>query len=192
MLPGETSSARSAPTLRYAAVAALIVVAALSRLLPHPPNFAPIGAIALFGGAMFRDVRLAVAVPLAAMLLSDAALGFHPMAPLVYLAFGLTVLVGVWVGRRRSALRVAAGALCGSVLFFLVTNFNFAYPESHVLYPRTWAGLLTAYAAAVPFFRNTVAGDLFYALILFGGFAVLERLLPAVAEQRTRRATATR
>lgn len=174
---------------RLLALAVVILAAAGLRLLPHPPNFTPIGAIALFGGATFSDVRLAFLVPLGAMGLSDAVLGFHALAPLVYGAFALIVLIGVWIRQRRSVPWIAIGSLGGSIVFFLVTNFNYAVWGSHLLYPKTWQGLLAAYAAAVPFFRNTVLGDLTYTALLFGGFALLERAVPALREPATRAST---
>lgn len=167
---------------RFIALAVMILAAAGLRLLPHPPNFTPIAAMALFGGATFGDVRVAFLVPLAAMALSDAVLGFHALAPLVYGAFALIVLIGISIRRRRTLPWITLGALGGSVIFFLVTNFNFAIWGPHVLYPKTWAGMLAAYAAAVPFFRNTLLGDLTYTALLFGGFALLERSVPAMRE----------
>jgi hypothetical protein len=167
---------------RAVALAVLVGVAAASRLLPHPPNVTPLGALALFGGAVFSDLRLAFGVPLAAMLVSDLVLGLHETLPAVYAAFALVVCIGVWVRRRRTPLRIGAGAVAGSVVFFVVTNF--AVWLAGGLYPRTLQGLLAAYVAAIPFFRNTLAGDLVYTACLFGGFALLERGLPGLREPR--------
>jgi len=176
---------------RFAVLTGMIFAAAAARLIPHPPNFTPIAALALFGGAHFADKRLAFAVPLAALLLSDAALGFYPGMPAVYASFALVVVLGLGL-RRRHAPRpivgaaLAGAALAGSVLFFLLTNF--AVWLAGGLYPRTAAGLTECYIAAVPFFGHTVLGDLFFTAVLFGGFAlaqkrwpVLERTSPALA-----------
>lgn len=166
--------------LRYVALIAWVLMGAASRLLPHPPNFAPVAAMALFAGAHFSDRRVALAVPLAAMLCSDLILGWHALLPLVYVAFALIVGLGVWIRPNRSMLRVAAGAVGGSILFFAMTNFGVWAVGS--MYPKSLAGLAAAYVAAVPFFRNTLAGDLFYVALFFGGFALLERLAPRLRE----------
>ncbi len=165
---------------RPLALLAGILLAAASRLIPHPPNVTPIAAMALFGGAYFSNRAAAYLVPLAAMVLSDLALGFHPTMPFVYASFILIVLIGSRLRGRRTLSTVTLSALASSVLFFLVTNFGVWVMGT--LYPKTLAGLAAAYVAALPFFRNTVLGDLSYVAILFGGFALLERYLPALRE----------
>jgi len=163
---------------RLAAILTAIFVAAALRLVPHPPNFTPIGAMALFGGAYFGRRVLAFAAPLGALLLSDAAIGFHSGMPYVYGSVALIVLIGWVVAKRMAPLTIAAAALASSVLFFAVTNFGtWATGE---LYPPSLAGLAACYVAAIPFFQNTLAGDLLYSALLFGGFALLERRLPAL------------
>jgi hypothetical protein len=151
----------------------MISAAALSRLIPHPPNMTSMSAVALFGGAYFSDKRLAFAVPLAALLLSDLVLGFYQHMEVVYGSFALIVVIGVWLQHHRSVPAVAGAALASSILFFVVTNFGVWAFDS--FYPKTLAGLITCYVAAIPFFQNTLQGDLLYTLILFGGFALLER-----------------
>jgi hypothetical protein len=155
-----------------------VLLAAASRLIPHPDNVTPLAAMALFGGAHLSNRAAAVAVPLTALLLSDLVLGFHSTMPFVYGSFIVIVLIGARLGRRKAVLPVAIAALASSVLFFLVTNFGVW--AMGTMYPETWAGLTAAYVAAVPFFRNTVVGDLAYVAMLFGGFAYLERQFPAL------------
>src|SRR5215831_18912300 len=119
----------------------LIFLAAASRLLPHPPNFAPVAAIGLFAGAQVSR-RAGWLVPLAALLLSDLVIGFyHPVAMLAnYLAFATCLLLGAgWLSRGRSVGRVAGAVLASSVAFFLVSNFGM---WASGYYPRTWAGLV--------------------------------------------------
>lgn len=171
--------------MRVLAVTLLIAGAAVMRLLPHPPNVAPIAAMALFGGATLSNTALAVFIPLAAMLVSDFALGLHATMPFVYGSFLLMTAIGVWLrrlaesrGRRPGPAMIGGAAAVSSVLFFLVTNFG-AWLSSP-WYPKTAAGLWAAYVAGLPFFRNTVLGDLLYCAVLFGGFALLERLVPTV------------
>lgn len=173
-------------------LAGLIVVAALTRLLPHPPNFSPVEAIALFGGAYFACRRCALIVPLLALLVSDLALaaingglyagylggiGFW----LVYLCIALSALMGFGLRGKVTGARVLGYSLAGSVLFFLVTNFG-AWIGSP-MYPQTLGGLLASYAAGIPFFKWTALGTLFYSAVLFGGFALLRNRLPVLRAQ---------
>ena len=158
----------------------LIVLAAASRLLPHPPNFAPVAAIGLFAGAT-AGRRAAWLVPFAALLLSDLVIGFyHPVSMLLnYLAFATCLLLGAGMlsprgARGRSLGRVAGAVLASSVAFFVVSNFGM---WASGYYPRTWAGLVQCYTAALPFFRNTLASDALYSAALFGGHALLARYL---------------
>jgi hypothetical protein len=158
----------------------MILGMALVRLLPHPWNFTPIGAMALFGGATFRNRALAFMVPLASLFVSDLVIGLHSLMWAVYGAFALMVVMGGWLRGRRRFLPIAGTSLAGSLLFFLITNW--AVWLSGMTYPKTIAGLLACYVAAIPFFGNTIAGDAFYAAMLFGGFALLERRVPALRE----------
>jgi hypothetical protein len=174
--------------LRFLVLVGMILAAA-SRLIPHPPNFAPIGAMALFGGACFAHRRAAFVVPLAAMFLSDLAigllsgnlsLGLHRLIPVVYGSFGLIVCLGFWLRTRRTVVPIAGATLAGSVLFFVLTNFGVWALGS--LYPNTWEGLVACYVAAIPFFHNTLLGDAVYSTALFGGLALAEKGLPALRE----------
>lgn len=142
----------------------LIAAGAVLRVVPHPANFAPIGAMALFGGAVLPGAW-AFAVPLTAVLLSDLVLGFYAVWMWVYISFALIVVVGMTLRARRSPLRIAATALASSVLFFVITNFG---EWLGPLYPHTAAGLRSDFIAAIPFFRNTALSDLIYSLAFFG------------------------
>lgn len=165
---------------RFIVLTTMILTAAAARLLPHPPNVTPIGAMALFAGACFADKRLAFAVPLAAMALSDLILGLHPLLPWVYGSFALTVCLGFAARRHRTPFALAASVLGGSVLFYLVTNFGVWVSASW--YPPTAQGLCACYVAALPFFRATLFGDLFYTALLFGVLAMAEKHFPVVCE----------
>ena len=166
---------------RILALLAAILTAAALRLIPHPPNFTPIGAMALFSGAYLGRKGLAFVAPLAAMLLSDAILGFHSGMPFVYASVALIVLIGSLVASRITAMTVVGAALASSVLFYIVTNFGTWLVSG--MYPLTGAGLAACYVAAIPFFQNTAVGDLFYCAVLFGGFALLERAVPRLRPQ---------
>ena len=158
---------------RVAVLVFIVLAAALTRLMPHPPNMTSIAAIALFGGAYFSDRWLAFLVPLTALFISDMALGgFYRGMEVVYLSFALIVCIGLWLQKYRTVLPIAGAALAGSVLFFVLTNLGvWAFSG---MYPATVEGLAACFTAAIPFFANTVMGDLFYTALLFGGFALLE------------------
>jgi len=173
--------------IRPVLLIAIIALAALSRLLPHPYNFTPVTAMALFGGAYFSRSYLAFLVPLAAMWLSDILLnntvyaayfeGFSWFGSwLVYLAFALIVGLGIVFLKRVKPTRLLLTTLGASVLFFLVTNFGSWL--SLPMYTKDLSGLLQAYAAGLPFFRTAVAGDLLYSLLLFGSFEWVKRQHP--------------
>jgi hypothetical protein len=164
---------------RLLALLSAIFVAAVLRLAPHPPNFTPIGAMALFSGAYVGRRWLAFVAPLAAMVLSDAVLGFYSGFWVTYLAIGLIVLIGRFALTRISPLRVGGAAIASSVTFFVVSNFG-TWALSG-MYAHTISGLAACYVAAIPFFQNTLAGDLFYATLLFGGFRIAELLVPRIA-----------
>jgi hypothetical protein len=164
---------------RLIALLSAILVAAALRLVPHPPNFSPIDAMALFSGAYLGRRALAFAAPLGALLLSDLVLGFYHGQATVYFSVALIVMIGMAALTRRSALRVGAAAIASSILFFVITNFGMWLFSG--FYPRTFPGLEACYVAAIPFFQNTIAGDLFYAVLLFGGFRLAELLMPRLA-----------
>jgi hypothetical protein len=161
---------------RLAALLSAIVAAAALRLVPHPPNFSPIDAMALFSGAYLGRRGLAFAAPFAALLLSDAVLGFYQGMEFQYLSVALIVLIGWFALSRTSVPRLAAASVAASVLFFIVSDFGTWVVSG--MYPHSLAGLAECYVAAIPFFPNTLAGDLFYTALLFGGFAVAEKLVP--------------
>ena len=146
----------------------LIILAAISRLVPHPPNFTPIGALGLFAGT-YISMRRYWLVPLAALLISDILIGFyHPVTMVsVYLAFVLCAVIGRRVLlENRSVLRIGATTLTASVIFFILSNFGDWL--SGFNYPLTWEGLVTCYVMAIPFFSHTLLGDLVYVTLLFG------------------------
>jgi hypothetical protein len=173
-------SQKEALLYRTLLVLSIIVIAAALRIAPHPWNFTPVGAMALFSGAMIRNRRLAFLFPLLALFAGDIFIGFHKLMPVVYASFLLSVAIGLWLRHRRTVARIGVATLAGSIQFFLITNF--AVWALGLTYPRNGAGLLACYAAGVPYFWNTLAGDAIYATFLFGGFALAERLFPAFRE----------
>ena len=177
---------------RFLTLSAFVLLAAAMRLLPHPLNVTPVAAMALFSGAYFSTRRAAFGLPLAAMVVSDLALGVFVYGfeglffsrLFVYGSFAAMVAIGRLVHKRKSVVTVLGGAATGSVLFFVVTNFGVWIGGS--LYPMTWEGLLSCYVAAVPFFRNTLLGNLAYASFLFGSFEVAARSVPALQKAPAR------
>jgi len=157
----------------------LVALGAIARLLPHPPNFAPVGALSLYSGARLRSWQ-AYLIPLAVLALTDPILGmifgfraFTALTPFVYASF----LINVWIGRHlretERVWRIGGAALAGSLRFFVITNFA-VWATSH-WYARTLAGLGECYLLAVPFFGWTLAGDIAYIAVLFGLHAWLSR-----------------
>src|SRR5580698_9869820 len=158
----------------------IIAIAAALRVVPHPWNFTPVGAMALFSGAILKDRRLAFIVPLVALFAGDIFIGFHKLMPIVYASFLVNVAIGLWLRDRHTIARISAATLIGAIQFFLVSNL--AVWAFGLYYPRTGAGLAACYVAGIPFFWNTLAGDAAYAVLFFGAFALAERLFPAFRE----------
>jgi hypothetical protein len=152
----------------------LTVLGMLARLVPHAPNFTPVGGVSLFAGGRLSGWK-AYLLPLVLMLVTDPFVGGYSFAtPFVYLSF----LIYVWIGSRLRAtekpLAIGAAAVAGSVQFFLITNFG-VWLGSVATYPHTAAGLMACYIAAIPFYRNTLLADLFYTAALYSAYALLSR-----------------
>lgn len=157
------------PTWRW--VLAVILFLSFSRMIPHPPNFTPLGAMALLSGAYLKDIRLALVIPLLAMIASDFLLGFHSSMLYVYGAVTVIILSSYAFLKQCTLLKVTVGALASAVIFFIVTNFGAWI--SHDMYPRTIEGLLQAYIAGIPFFKNTLISNLLFAAV---GYYALNQL----------------
>ncbi|MEZ0484068.1 DUF6580 family putative transport protein [Fibrella aquatica] len=170
--------------IRLTTTASLVLLVALSRFLPHPPNATPVMAMALFGGALFERKWLGFIIPMLAMLLSDALIGFHGTMGAVYGSLALGWLIGVVALQRPTFSRVVGGSLAASILFFLITNFAVWFGSSY--YPQTAGGLLACYTAGMAFYNNQsfflngILGDLFFSGLLFGGYALLQRRFPVL------------
>jgi hypothetical protein len=170
----------SSLTPRFLVLAGMILIAAFTRLIPHPPNFTAIGAMALFGGAYFSRKSLAFAVPLIAMFFSDMIIGFHQGMYAVYLSFIFIVMIGLTLKNKKKAGNVFLASVSASVLFFIITNF--AQWLSYPLYSKDIAGLIACYVAAIPFFHYTLLGDLFFVGALFGLFELAKMKFPQLAK----------
>jgi hypothetical protein len=158
----------------------LILFAAFSRLMPHPANFAPIAAIALFSGTYFNKKYMFI-IPIAAMVISDLIIGIHNTMIWVYGSFILIALLGLWLKSHLPADRSKTGkkigyivgtALFSSIIFFVITNFGM---WTTGYYGLTFNGLIECYTMAIPFFRNSLAGDVFYVAAMFGVYELVMR-----------------
>lgn len=156
----------------------LVLAAAMSRVIPHPWNFTALGALSLMSAAYFGDRRVGVLAPLAAMLISDLALGYSPALLSVYAPMFLISLLGLQLQGKVSVARVAGAAFGSSLLFFAISNFG-VWAEGS-MYPMTLEGLGSCYVLALPFLKNQVMGDLFFSAVLFGAFETLRKQVPAM------------
>jgi hypothetical protein len=165
------------------------IIAAISlRLLPHYPNFAPVTAIALFSGAYFNR-RVAFLLPILIMVVSDYLLLyispygtnfsqihpltalFHSTTPFVWGSFLISSALGVWIGRKKTAGRVGFAAVAASIQFFLLTNLGVWLTSG--MYSLDLNGLLNCFVMAIPFYKGTLLGDIFYSGLFFGGFELV-------------------
>lgn len=153
-------------------VIAIILLAAVSRLVKHPFNFTPVAAMAIFAGCYLHK-KWGLILPLGAMFVSDYFIGFYDWQVMasVYLSMALAFVIGWFLYYHKKWYNVIFAALGSSVIFFLITNF--AVWAFFDWYPHTWQGLMVNYTLALPFFRNTLAGDLFYTGVLFGAYELV-------------------
>ncbi|MEL7020526.1 MAG: DUF6580 family putative transport protein, partial [Bacteroidota bacterium] len=179
--------------LRFGIIALFILFAALSRLLPHPPNFTPLGGMALFGAAYFSKKYWAFLVPIIALWISDLVLNnvvyaayqdgftwFSSYMIWVYGAFVAMIGIGSLLVKKIRPVNIITGSFVVSLIFFLITNFGVWYADVTQMYASNITGLLAAYTAGLPFFLNTIVGDLFYSALLFGSYALVQRQYPAL------------
>ena len=157
----------------------LILMGIFLRLVPHVPNVAPVAAIALFSG-VYLDKRIVPWVPLAIMAVSDILIGFHDMVLFTWGAFLLIGFIGMWLRDRKSPGTIMATTVLSSILFFVISNFGVWL----VWYPMTPAGLVDCYVKALPFLRNTMAGNVIFAFIMFGAYELARRLVSGKSFER--------
>ncbi|MDA9139640.1 hypothetical protein N9P53_02600 [Flavobacteriaceae bacterium] len=151
---------------KYIFLISVISFAVLSRFLPHPPNFTPVAAIALLSCKGFNNRWIAIIIPMIIMFISDLVLGLHGSIPFVYGAFILISLFGSFVKKINIGV-----VLSSSVIFFLVSNFGVWF----LYYPSTFTDLVTCYTLAIPFFLNTILGDLFFSALMIYSFYYMQK-----------------
>tara|TARA_Y100000589_G_scaffold49949_1_gene41577 strand:- start:1187 stop:1693 length:507 start_codon:yes stop_codon:yes gene_type:complete len=150
----------------------IILIGAFSRIIPHPPNFTAIGAISILGGVYFGKNYLAFLIPIISMLISDFLLGFN-MAISVYLSFLIMIPLGIGIKNKLSNLSVIKTSIYASIVFFLITNFSVWIFST--VYPNNIYGLLICYYAGIPFFFNTLLGNIFFSFSLFGIYEIVSK-----------------
>lgn len=181
---------------RFLIITGFIVLAVLSRILPHPYNFTPLGAIALFGAAYFSDKKWAIIIPLMAMWISDLILNNFIFAAFfdgltlfnwgmvwIYGSLIFIALAGMKILKKISLPRILGSAVMASILFFVISNLGVWLTSP--MYPLSFQGLIACFTAAIPFFHNTLAGDLVYCAALFGAFEYLKYRVPDLGETET-------
>lgn len=154
----------------------LLGLAVATRLIHHLPNFTSVTAIALIAG-MYLGKKWAVLLPILGLLISDIFLGFYEW-PLMLVVYGSFALIGIfswWLKKQPGFVNLAATSLWSSIFFFFTTNLAVWIFSSW--YPKTLAGLINCFTLALPFFRNALLGDLFYASILFGSIVLVKILV---------------
>lgn len=151
----------------------ILILAVLSRFMPHPPNFTPILAIALFGGAIFKNKKIALAVPILAVFMTDLVLGLHESMIPVYLCLGLFMYMGMNLKKNNSK-SIAVNSIGAAILFFIVTNFSvWAFGG---MYAPNLSGLMESYALAIPFFNWSLISTLLFSGVLFGAYNLFEKI----------------
>ncbi len=181
--------------LRYGVLALMVLAAAFSRLLPHPSNFAPIGAMSLFGAAYFSRKDIALLVPVIAMWLSDLVINnvlytqyfdgfvfFYQGCLWTYVAFIAIGLLGFVLLKKVKVQNVFLASILAAIVFFLISNFGVW--QSGTMYPKTFSGLMACYTAGLPFLKNTLLGNLFYSSVLFGSFELAQSRIYALRLNR--------
>jgi len=158
--------------LEFSIALLLILIGVSLRLLPHPPNFTPILAIALFGG-VYLSRKTAFFLPILAMVISDIFIGYYgfKLMIFVYGSFLLCVILGFWLKKHKKWYTVGGSTILSAVLFFLITNF--AVWVFTPWYAKTFSGIIQCYLLALPFFKNTLSGNLFYVAIFFGVYELV-------------------
>lgn len=175
--------------LRFGIITLMILLAAISRLLPHPANFAPIGGMALFGAAYFGKKYWAFIIPIVTMWISDLILNnvvygayfdhfvwFYSGSLFTYGAFALIALLGILSLKKIGVINITISALAASIIFFIVSNFGVWMSSG--IYNHTLDGLSLCYAAGIPFFQNTIIGDLVYSGVMFGAYELCAKRFP--------------
>lgn len=173
---------RSVNTAERLLALGLVLLGIAFRLLPHPENFTPTMAIAVFA-AVVLPATIALTIPLTIMVISDCFIGFHPLFLIVWVSFFLVSLLGIRIRNSAGWFSVSGATMAGSLLFFVISNLSvFLFQD---MYPKTWAGLTQCFEMALPFFRNSFLSDVFYCFVLFGLFALTRNTARKLSHARS-------
>ena len=181
--------------LRFSVISSIILLAAISRLIPHPSNFAPIGGMALFGAAYYVKQYWAFIIPIISMWISDLAINniiygqyfdhfvwFYQGCYWTYGAFALIALIGFGVLKKIRIKNLLVASFLASLIFYLLSNLGVWISTN--MYPKNFGGLITCYIAGLPFFKNTLLGDLFYTGLLFSTFELAQHKIPSLQPEQ--------
>ena len=172
--------------LQTGVLSIIILLAAFTRIMPHPPNFSPMAAIGLFGAAHFAKKWQAFFIPLIGIWISDLVINnyvysssssnfvwFYSGFYWQYISYILIIFTGLFIFNRGISLtKTAGGMISSSGIFFLVSNFGVW--AGGTMYPKNFSGLITCYAAGVPFIHNTIISDVLFTTVLFGTYYLLQ------------------
>ncbi|MBX7150810.1 hypothetical protein K1X84_04175 [bacterium] len=173
---------RTEKWLAYIPTVVVVLLIAFYRLLPHPWNFTPVCATAIFGG-IYLNKKYAIALPLLSMIVADSILGFDWMVtPVIYACIALSALIGAWIKNERAhrtkfIVRTLGGTIASAVIFFIWTNF--ATWLAYDTYTKDMAGLIQCYIMAIPFFRNSLGGDLLFISVFIAIYELLSHAITA-------------
>ena len=164
----------------------ILVVGIMTRLIQEfPPNFGAVGAIALFGGAYFSNRLTGLLLPIAVLFGSDLLFGltglgtaYYSAQPYVYISFAMVVLIGLVLRNNATPLKIAGGSVAGSILFYIVSNMGVWLTTT--MYSNSFNGFITCFVEAIPFFRNTLAGDLVFNAVFFGSAYLISQKFPKI------------
>ncbi len=171
-------------TPRLIFITLAVFAAAITRFLPHPPNFTAIGGMALFAGAFIPNRILSLIVPISVMVITDAIIGFHNTVWAVYLSIVLITMLGWLMQERKTTTRFIGTSTLASLLFFFITNaamWVVGFFSSEAFYPKNFGGLVDAIAMGIPFYSyNFLISQFVYGGILFGLFYTVKVWKPAL------------
>lgn len=173
-------------TPRLLFVLGALFIAALTRFIPHPPNFTAIGGIALFAGACIPNKWLSLLLPITVMLITDAIIGFHDTLGAVYLSFSLITMIGWMMRDRQNILGFVGTSITASILFFVITNSAVwlagFWSSVPIGYPKSIDGLILALNAGIPFFSSTLISQFAYGTLFFGAFHLAKTWKPSLSK----------
>lgn len=182
--------------IKFGVLTLIIIGAVFFRLaLPLMPNFSPLGATCLLGAAHFDKKWKAFLVPIAATWLSDIFVinviyaDHYPEFTLLYSGFywqyasyALIVLFGRFLyAKNISAIKIAVGGVGAGLIFFIVSNFGVWASGS--TYSPDLGGLINCYVAGIPFYKGSLLGNLFYSVLLFGTYYLLQKRFVVLKSQ---------